>query len=117
LVRAAPPQANPWALNRSARKPPKLLRRLPLPLSRDVLGDRMDGALEQDADQQVWVRALVAGHSDEFCQQPGLIRCGCGSSFSAADQIIDCLEIVVAHGVTVAGDRPIKGSMLGHDCV
>jgi hypothetical protein len=57
-----------------------------LPFRRDVLGDRMDGALEQDADQQVWVRALVAGDTDEFCQQPDLIRCGCGGSLSAAER-------------------------------
>ena len=62
------------------QEPPKLLRSLFLPLRRDVLGERMDGALEQDTNQQVGVSAAITDQLDTFRHQPNVIRTGRSNS-------------------------------------
>lgn len=58
--RFRPAYASPYAFNRSVSRLPELLRGLHLPLGGDVLSERMNGAFQQDANQQVRVSPLVA---------------------------------------------------------
>lgn len=64
------------------QQPPKLLRRLPLPLTRNVLGNCVDGSLDPGAD----LSPAILG---EFGHELHLVRCGRSTSFGSADQVVD----------------------------
>ena len=71
---------------------PQLLRRLSLSLGRDVRGEGMNRAFQQDTDKQVGISSAIANQLNQLCDEPNLIGFGRCRSFSLSDQIIDCWE-------------------------